>query len=131
MRDRLRNFMMGRYGNDGLNRFLCGAALVSMVLSMFTRVNLFYWLAIGLLIWCYFRMFSRNTAKRYQENAAFYALRQKLGGGVQQKRLEWSQRAVYRYYRCPQCGQKLRVPKGRGRISITCPKCHTEFVKKS
>ena len=41
------------------------------------------------------------------------------------------QKKIYRFYKCPQCRQRVRVPKGKGRICITCPKCRAEFIKKS
>ena len=131
LREKLRTFMIGRYGPDGLGQFLNKAALVCILLSIFFRGGLFQLAFYGLFGWALFRMLSRNTAKRAQENAVYYALRQKFLAEVRQKRSEWSQRKTYRFFRCPQCGQKLRVPTGRGRISITCPKCHNEFVKKS
>ena len=131
MQDKLRDFMIGRYGNDGMNRFLAGAGLVVFLLSSLFRSLLLRWLAYGLLGWSIYRMFSRNTAKRSQENAVFYAFRRKFSADAQEKKLEWSQRDQYRYFRCPQCGQKLRVPTGRGKIEITCPKCSREFIKKS
>ncbi len=131
MRDKIRTFMIGRYGNDGLNRFLCGVALALMLLASLLRSRLLELLALGLLGWAWYRMLSRSAGKRSQENAVYYALKQQVVSGWSLKRREWAQRGAYRFYRCPKCGQKLRVPKGRGRISISCPKCHTEFIKKS
>ena len=131
MRDKIRNFMIGRYGPDGLNQFLTGAALACMVLSIFFHGPLPRLLMYGLLGWSLFRMFSRNIAKRSQENAVFYALKQKFMGDVHRKQSEWKQRDQYKFFRCPKCGQKLRVPRGHGPIEITCPKCSTQFVKKS
>lgn len=131
MREKLRTFMIGRYGNDGLNRFLGMAGLVCILLGSLFRSRLLELLALGLLGWCWFRLLSRSTGKRSQENAVFYALKQQALSSWNQHRQEWAQRGAYRFFRCPKCGQKLRVPKGRGRISISCPKCGTEFIKKS
>ena len=106
--------MMGRYGHDSLNQAMAVAALVLMILGMF-----------GL------RLFSRNIPARSQENAKYYYLRTQVQKRMNQYKTRWAQRKFYRYYRCPHCHQQLRVPRGRGKIEITCPKCHTEFVKKS
>lgn len=131
LRERLRRWMAGRYGVDALGRFLSGAALVCILLAMLLRWPLLDWLGLGLLAVCYCRMFSRSAARRAAENAVFYRCKERLLGGVRQKRLEWAQRGLYRYFRCPNCRQKMRVPRGHGRIAVTCPKCKTEFLKKS
>mgnify|MGYP002767633448 FL=1 len=86
---------------------------------------------MALLVAVYFRMFSRNIPARSQENAKYYYLRTQLQKRMNQYKTRWAQRKFYHYYRCPHCHQQLRVPRGRGKIEITCPKCHTEFVKKS
>lgn len=130
MKEKFRRFMVGRYGMDGLGQFLNIAAIVLLVLGMF-RLPLFYWLGLALVVVVYLRVFSRNTTKRIQENYAYYALRGRITGWFKTRREHFAQRRTYRFYRCPQCRQQLRVPRGRGRISITCPKCHTEFIKKS
>ena len=122
--------MVGRYGHDSLNQAMAVAALVLMILGMFGP-RLFSWLAMALLVAVYFRMFSRNIPARSQENAKYYYLRTRIQKRLAQYKTRWAQRKYYRYYRCPHCHQQLRVPRGRGKIEITCPKCHTEFVKKS
>ncbi len=131
MREKLRDFMIGRYGNDSLGHFLMGVSLVSLLLSSVFRSLLLRWIAWGLLIWEIYRFVSRDVGKRSQENTMFYALKNKFTADARQKKTEWAQRNEYRYFRCPNCGQKLRVPTGRGKISITCPKCQNEFIKKS
>lgn len=131
MREKLRDFMIGRYGSDSMGRFLLGASMVCLLLSSLFHSLLLRWIAWGLLFWELYRFLSRDVGKRSQENTVFYALKNKFTADAQQKKLEWDQRNEYRYFRCPQCGQKLRVPTGRGKISITCPKCQNQFVKKS
>ena len=131
MRERFRRFMAGRYGNDALNQFLSILSIVLLLIAILTRVNLFTWVGMGLLIWCYFRMFSRNIPKRTEENYKFYTLKQQLEAKGRGLKGQWANRKLYHYYRCPQCRQKLRVPRGRGRIQISCPRCGTQFIKKS
>ena len=131
MREKLRQFMIGRYGTDGLNQFLSIASLVLLLIAIISRINLFTSLGAALLIFCYYRTFSRNISKRTEENYKFYTLKDRVDNKFKGWKEQWANRKVYHYYRCPQCRQKLRVPRGRGRIQISCPRCGTQFIKKS
>lgn len=130
MREKLQRFMWGRYGNDRFNQFLMIVALVCLVLSLF-GLNFFYIIGLGLMIYAYYRMFSRKTAKRAAENQWYWQKEMKVRNWWQRKKREFSQRKDYRIYKCPNCKQKLRVPRGKGKIAIRCRKCGTEFIKKS
>lgn len=123
--------MAGRYGVDELSKFLNIILLVLLVLSIFIRSGIFYLLALGILIYSYFRMFSKNISKRYEENQKFVNFRYRNVVKWNNFKKRFAQRKEYRFYHCPQCKQTVRVPRGRGKICITCPKCRTEFVKKS
>ncbi len=131
MRERLRQFMSGRYGTDQLGRLLMGVAVASLIVYMISRRTLFYLLTFACLIWYYFRAMSRNTSKRYEENLKYLQIRSQAADRVHLTRTHMSQRKEYRFYTCPSCKQKVRVPRGKGKISITCPKCRTEFIRKS
>lgn len=118
-----RRFMTGRYGNDKLNMALLIAAVVMCVLNLFVPGNnakllvlILYYSLVGLAV---FRMLSRNTYKRYQENRKYLQL------------LERIKDRDHRYYDCPKCRQQVRVPKGKGKIAITCPKCREKFIRKT
>ncbi len=124
-------FMYGRNGVDQLSQFINIVTLVIFVISLFTKWTWLYWIAIGLLVYMYFRIFSKNIPKRSQENQKFCNLRYDLAIKKNNMKKEWEQRKIYRFFRCPMCKQKVRVPKGRGKICITCPKCRQEFVKRS
>lgn len=130
MRERMQRFMIGRYGNDRFNQFLMIVALVLMVISMWGP-NILYALAVGIMIYAYFRMFSKQTAKRAAENQWYWQKERKVRNWLQRKKKEFAQRKDFRIYKCPNCKQKLRVPKGRGKIAIRCRKCGTEFIRKS
>ena len=123
--------MIGRYGTDGLNQFLSMSSIVMLLVSLLTRVSLFTWLGAALLILCYYRSLSRNISKRTEENYKYYAVKDRIRNKFSGLKDQWDNRRLYHYYRCPQCGQQLRVPRGRGKISITCPKCGHQFIKKS
>ena len=120
---RLRNFMVGRYGTDKLNMvILCAGLAVCFVSAFFhnPKVNLLLTaVSYGLMFWALFRSFSRNTYKRYQENRKFLQFFDRLKD------------RDHRYYDCPKCRQVVRVPRGKGKIAITCPKCRERFIKKT
>lgn len=127
--------MIGRYGVDELGKTLGAVVLACLVISMFGAfvpvLSIFYWIAILLMIYNFFRMFSRNVSKRYDENQKFCSMRYRAVVKRDAAKKRWQQRKVYRFYKCPECRQKVRVPKGRGKICITCPKCRKEFIKRS
>lgn len=130
MKEKLRHFMADRYGTDGLGQFLSKVSLVLMIFGLFGS-RTFFWLAAVLLGICYFRILSRNREKRVQENYAYYAWRGRVSAWFAGRKQKMADRKNYRYFSCPSCRQQVRVPKGRGLIDITCPKCHNEFRKKS
>jgi len=119
----LRNFMAGRYGTDRLNMVILSVGLVASLLSVLIRfapVNLvLFLLSYGMMFWAIFRTLSRNTYKRYQENRKFLQFTGRLKD------------REHRYFDCPKCRQMVRVPRGKGKISITCPRCREKFVKKT
>jgi len=119
----LRNFMAGRYGTDRLNMVILSVGLVASLLSViikFAPVNLvLFLLSYGMMFWAIFRTLSRNTYKRYQENRKFL----QLTGRMKDRE--------HKYFDCPKCRQMVRVPRGKGKISITCPRCREKFVKKT
>ncbi len=119
----LHRFMEGRYGNDKLNNALLGAAMVMVILALFISNPLMNLIAHGvayvLMFWSIFRTLSRNTYKRYQENRKFLQFFDRLKD------------RDHRYFDCPKCRQMVRVPRGKGKIAITCPHCREKFVRKS
>lgn len=131
MKERMQRFIAGRYGNDQLNQFIFIVAIISMVLEIITRQSLFYTLTLVLLILAYVRVFSRNINKRYEENMKFLQKKDAILNKFRKQKYYAAQRRNFHIYTCPQCKQKIRIPKGKGKISITCPKCRTSFIKKS
>lgn len=135
MRQWLQRVFAGRYGVDELSRFLTGFAMVTLILSCLIRNGLlgvlFWLLTLVSLIWNYCRMFSRRPEKRRAENHKYLTLRYRVTGKLTGLRQRISQKRYYRFYKCPGCGVTTRVPKGKGKIRITCPKCGESFVRKS
>ena len=123
--------MLGRYGVDAFGKFLLGAVVVLWVVNLFANNRFLYSWALLLMVYAYFRMFSKNTTKRYQENVKYLQLKNKLVSRVKSEKSQLKERKTHHIYRCPTCRQKIRIPRGKGRICITCPKCKTEFTKVS
>ena len=123
LRSGIQRFMMGRYGTDKLNTWIPGAGVVACIVSVLIPVPLVKLILTTvsyiLLIWSIFRCFSRNTYKRYRENRRFLML------------LDRFKDREHRYFDCPKCRQNVRVPRGKGKISITCPKCGEKFIRKT
>jgi len=136
MKDKLIRFMQGRYGIDDLSVFLFVFSLILMVVNIFVGFYPLHLLSLGVLIYGYFRMFSRNIGKRISENRWFLEKKEHVIHffPFKNKRLNKGEKygtVLYKIFSCPQCDQKLRVPKGKGRIEITCRKCGHVFVKRS
>ena len=114
IRNAIQRFMYGRYGGDQLNVFLLVLYLIFYFISIWTNFLPLYWLSLVVIVWGLFRMLSRNLPRRRAENAKFMQLDKE-----------------HRYFRCPSCGQQLRVPKGKGKITVTCRSCGAVFQEKS
>ena len=130
IRNAIQRFMYGRYGNDRLNTCLIFTYLLLYLLSAVTRFELLYYLATGLLLLALFRMLSRNLPRRRGENAKFL---EKTGPLTRWLRFQRTIRTdkEHRYFQCPNCSQHLRVPRGKGKITVTCRSCGASFQEKS
>lgn len=134
MKEKFIRFMQGRYGSygqDSLNKFLLTGALAAMVLSLFTGWDILYLFALAALVYTYFRIFSKNYTKRYAENQIFLKSTEGIRRFFSTQKNVMGQRKTHHIYKCPGCGQKIRVPRGKGKVAVRCPKCSTEFIKKS
>lgn len=131
MKEKFYRFMQGRYGGDEFSKFLTGLGMVLIILNILTRsriFNLLFWLC---LFYSYFRMFSKNHGARYGENQKFLEMKNRWDFRWEKYRRTREQKKTFRIYSCPYCKQKVRIPKGKGTIIITCPKCKEEFGKRS
>ena len=130
IRNALQRFMYGRYGTDELNIFLLVTYLVLLLLSALPGLDLLETVAFVPVAWTLFRTLSRNYARRRAENAKFL----KVAGPVirwYRMRRTMMRDKEHRYFKCPNCGQQLRVPKGKGTITVTCRSCGVSFREKS
>ena len=116
-------FMSGRYGTDKLNMCILIVGVIISIVAAFLKsalvILILTTLSYALMFWAIFRCFSRNVYKRYQENRKFLMLWDR----IKDRR--------HRYFTCPRCRQPVRVPRGKGKIAITCPKCKEKFIKKT
>ena len=130
IRNAIHRFMYGRYGNASLNTFLIVFSLFLYLLFVLTQIALFYWICLVLVFVSLFRLLSRNFEARRKENAKFMRL---AGPVTQWFRLQRTIRRDkdHRYFKCPNCGQQLRVPRGKGKIIVTCRSCGASFQENS
>ena len=123
LRAGFQRFMQGRYGSDKLNMALVwiafGGYIVSLLISVAAVKLVLILVSYALIAWSFFRMLSRNTYKRYQENRKYLQFVERIKD------------RDHRYYDCPRCRQPVRVPRGKGKIAISCPKCREKFIRKT
>ena len=131
MREKFYRFMQGRYGVDQLYRFVFFLALVLMIINIFLRNPMLNLVIYALLILDIFRMLSKNHSARYAENQKYLQLTAKFRYWLDQQKKLWQERKYHHIYTCPKCKQKIRIPKGKGKILVRCPNCHFEFHKSS
>lgn len=131
--DRLRRFMFGRYGGDELSKALLVLSFILLLIMNFVPKDLRFLTILSYIpaIICMFRIFSRNIYKRRNENYKYLKIKNKIVMWFKNNINRIKTLKTYKYYTCSNCKQKLRVPRGKGKMSITCPKCNSSFKGKS
>lgn len=127
----LRKFMAGRYGVDQLSIFLIVVSLITLIISRVFKLNFLNIISLVLLVYAYYRAFSKKVYKRSFENTKFlnatYPIRSKFRSLVNKvKGLK-----EYKYFKCSECNQEVRVPRGKGKIVLTCPKCKNKMTRRT
>lgn len=131
MREKIARFMQGRNGTDQFNIFLMSLDIVLLIIAAIFSKSIgkfFYPVVFAILLYVYFRMFSRNIGMRRAENDKFIRLRYKLSAWYRVRKERWVQRKDYKFFSCPSCKTTLRVPRGHGKVKIVCRKCGTSFT---
>lgn len=127
----LRRFMIGRYGVDQLSIFLLGISILLSIVSRFSPGKIISIVFLITSFIAYYRIFSKDIGRRRHENNELL----KIWNPVKSKIRHWVQRIKdvrkYKRFKCPNCSQALRVPRGKGKVSVTCPKCGTGVIKKT
>ncbi len=131
MKQWLQRFLYGRYGVDQLSMFLLFVYLLLTIVNLFLRFPYMVYVYVLLLILCYYRIFSKNITRRRRENERFLKYYLPIKRWFKDKKERIRDRKTHRYFTCPNCGQRLRVPKGRGEITITCAKCRHRFDRRT
>lgn len=130
---KLSGWMQGRYGHKGqdrLSKHLIILSVIFLILSLFVPVGILSSLAIFNLIYSIFRSFSKNIDARKKELELYEKLLNWPKGFVKLQKLRLKDGKTHKYFRC-ECGAILRVPKGRGKIEVTCPKCKLHTIRKT
>lgn len=137
MREKFARFMIGRYGQDELNRVLSITGLIALIVSIvIVRLvpllsSILWIIAVALIVMCYYRMFSRDIARRSAENQKYLNFRYSLAVKKQRSAHMAAQSKDFKFFKCPKCGVLNRIPRGKGKIEITCPRCGEKFIRKS
>lgn len=128
---RFSDFMQGRYGMDGLYIPILIASCAFTLAGTLFHLGILRLIGTALLVWLVFRTFSRNYSARQKELYAYYNLKNKISSLFHKNPFANTKRKDKRYFKCPNCKVKLSVPKGKGKIQITCVKCGHQFIKKT
>ena len=128
---KINQFMYGRYGTDKLNMFLLTLSIILVFLSYFPKMGICSLIAYIFVIWALFRSLSKNLHKRRIELYKYEEIKRDFKGRISLVRQIWQNRKTHKYFRCKNCGNIFRVPKGKGKIEVTCPKCKEKSIRKS
>lgn len=131
VRRNIQQWMIGRYGVDEFSTFLIRAALVIMLIACVPKLSFLSSLSWTLLIIAIYRSCSKKITARSRERDWYLKKTEKIRARFQIYRRIWKERKTHRYFKCSNCRTFVRVPKGKGRIEITCTKCNCKMIKKS
>ena len=131
IRNFLRNFMVGRYGPDHLNIAMIIFSFLLSLVHGITRYTPILYISYLILALALFRMLSRNLPRRRAENDKFIRYWWPIKTKLSRSFANFKDRKTFKYFKCPSCANTLRVPRGKGKLQITCPKCGERFIKKT
>lgn len=123
--------MIGRYGQDELGKFILSLSLILLIINLFVKTAALSAAALVLIIYSYYRIFSRDISARYAENKKFLTSLDPLRRKFFSSKNKYDNRKVYKYIKCPKCKFEMKVPKNKGKIRVTCKKCGEKFIVKS
>ena len=128
---KMMEWLQGRQGPDDLAVFSMNLAIVVVVVNLFARVSWLGWVALVLIVYSMFRIQSKNLGARARENEAFLKALGPARPWVQNPRAAWAELRAYKHVKCASCKQRVRVPRGKGKLRVTCPRCKTKFEVRS
>lgn len=127
----IERFMQGRYGVDKLTSFLLITGFAMWLLAMFRPLAFLIFPSLIIIVFAYVRVFSKNFVKRTRELNKYLTIKNKVQERWHLIKRIRSERKTHKYFKCRSCKTRLRVPRGKGKIEITCPKCRTKVIKKT
>lgn len=127
----INNFMYGRYKGDEFNRFLFVLYFVIWLVSTITNLGFLQFINMPILVYVIFRAFSKNISARQKELNCYLKIKNKTKSEIALKKQKYQNRKTHLYFKCKKCKANLRVPKGKGKIEVTCPKCKEKIIKYS
>ena len=127
----VRNFMTGRHGADELSFAILIGGIIVYIISSISGLGILSLLGTVAYCWSLFRMFSRNNEKRYQENQKYLDFRKNFSTNTKQAWIRLKNSKQYKYFKCPQCQSRLRLPRKVGEVTVTCGKCKHAFKQKA
>lgn len=116
LRYKLSNFMMGRNGNDDLNKLIAGIAIVGAIASWFLKTRVLTAVYTFFFVLYIVRYLSKNIPARQRENDV-------VMGFFKYLKIKWQMRKTHKVFRCKNCLRIVRVPRNHGRVEVTCPQC--------
>lgn len=131
LREAGRKLMAGRHGADEFSLALLIVGVLLNLIGSFTRLGLLSLLSMGCYVYAIFRIFSRNHEKRYQENQRYMALVHGKDSEIRQFIVRMKNIRKFKYFKCPECHARLRLPRNVGEVTVTCGKCHHAFKQKA
>lgn len=129
--NRFRNFMYGRYGFDQFTRALVIISLILSLVTTFIGMNGLVVIAYIPFLYALYRSFSKDIQRRSKENMAYLSITDRIKKRGNHMKLWLVGTKTHKYFTCSGCKQTIRVPRGKGKIAITCPKCKKEFVRRT
>lgn len=126
-----RKFMTGRYGVDQLSNLILILSIILMIIGGTGKIQLLNYIGMALLLYNYYRVFSKDLNRRYQENMVYLRYTNNVRGKVNGLKNRLKQSRTHKFFKCPSCSKQLKVPKGKGKINITCPHCKERFEARS
>lgn len=128
---KIQKVLVGRYARmDQLNTLLMRTSLILLLLNLFLPTSIALWFAVALLLWLNYRFFSKRIYPRSNENTRYTTMMQQLKKKGNLTKEKINSRKIYTFFKCPNCHQQLRAPKGKGKIKVTCSTCKEQFTKK-
>lgn len=131
MKEKLAKFMSGRYGVDQLSNAMITLSIILIILSAVLELGGLNILGLAVLILSYYRIFSRQLYKRAAENQKFLSRWNPIKWKFTSLKNRIKQSKTHKFFKCSSCNKQVRVPKGKGKIRITCPECKTKFEARS